>query len=239
MSSQPAEKRMNPSGTSSVAQRARRSAVEWTPPKLVASLTSSHSSRKVWAASAVGSANDSTGPTPGQRTCVRSSRRASASTSACALACARSSRSPSVASDRCASHASNGPRMAPVRIRHSTSSSASASSRTLTAPSSTSECPVSAFVPDVMAKSAPWSSGRWPSGVATVLSIAASAPAECAAATTASRSQTSRRGFDGVSTQTSVAPSQAATIRSVSVGTSRTSMPLGARSRSAIMRIPG
>jgi hypothetical protein len=65
VSSQPAEKRMNPSGTSSVDQRARRSAVEWTPPKLVASLTSSQASRNACAASAVSSANEMTGPPPG------------------------------------------------------------------------------------------------------------------------------------------------------------------------------
>ena len=117
-----------------------------------------------------------------------------------------------------------------MRMRHATSSSTSAGSRTLTAPSSTSECPLSAFVPDVIAKSAPWSSGCRPSGVATVLSTANSAPVARAAAETASRSQTSSRGLEGVSTHTSVAPSAAATIASVSVGTIRTSMPFGSRS---------
>ena len=52
VSSQPAEKRMKPSGTSSVPQRARRSAVECTPPKLVASVTSAHASRNACARSA-------------------------------------------------------------------------------------------------------------------------------------------------------------------------------------------
>ena len=47
-------------------------------------------------------------------------------------------------------------------------------SRTLTTPSSTSEWPGQAFVPDVTAKSAPWSSGWTASGVATVLSTASS-----------------------------------------------------------------
>ena len=66
VSSQPAEKRMKPSGTSSVPQRARRSAVECTPPKLVASLTSSQASRKAWACSAGRERqSEMTGPTPG------------------------------------------------------------------------------------------------------------------------------------------------------------------------------
>ncbi len=68
VSSQPAENRMKPSGTASVPQRARRSAVEWTPPKLVASATRVQASRNACAASAEGSVNATTGPTPGQRT---------------------------------------------------------------------------------------------------------------------------------------------------------------------------
>ena len=46
-------------------------------------------------------------------------------------------------------------------------------------------------------------------------------------------------GLDGVSIQTSFAPSQAATIASVSVGTSRTSTPRGASRSLATPRTPG
>jgi len=43
-------------------QRARRSALEWTPPKLVASAISSDAPRKAWARSAVASSNPITVP---------------------------------------------------------------------------------------------------------------------------------------------------------------------------------
>ena len=52
VSSIPADKRTKPSDTSSPRQRARRSAVEWTPPKLVASAISSAAARKRLARSA-------------------------------------------------------------------------------------------------------------------------------------------------------------------------------------------
>jgi hypothetical protein len=52
-------------------------------------------------------------------------------------------------------------------------------------------------------------------------------------------SQTASAGFDGVSTHTIVAPSQAATIASVSVGTNRTSTPRGASRSFATPRTPG
>jgi hypothetical protein len=72
--------------------------------------------------------------------------------------------------------------------------------------------------------------------VATVLSTASSPPV---AARTASRSQVSSRGLEGVSTHTSVAPSAAATIAAVSVRTILTSTPLGSRSLAAMLRMPG
>ena len=75
-----------------------------------------------------------------------------------------------------------------------------------TAPSTRSEWPESAFVALYITTSAPSSSGRWPSGVESVLSTASRAPAACAASATAAMSQTSSAGFAGVSTHTSVAP---------------------------------
>ena len=65
MSSMPHEKRMKPSAMSSVPQRARRSADECRPPKLVASMTSSHAARKRCAAAADASVNETTAPSPG------------------------------------------------------------------------------------------------------------------------------------------------------------------------------
>ena len=96
---------------------------------------------------------------------------------ASALALCRSSRSSSVASERWASHASNGPGMLPVCERQVRSRAASCGSPAVATPSSRSECPLSDLVPLSTERSAPWSSGRWPSGVASVLSTAVSAPA--------------------------------------------------------------
>ena len=62
VSSQPAESRMNPSDTSSPPQRARRSAVVWTLPKLVASVTSSAAARKRSALSALSRSKETTIP---------------------------------------------------------------------------------------------------------------------------------------------------------------------------------
>ena len=105
-------------------QRARRSAVEWTPPKLVASATSAQASRNAWARSALSSAKPTSGPAKaiwraaisvpdGWTTSATSSRARSSSASAVALALERSRRRPSVASERCASHASKPPAIAP------------------------------------------------------------------------------------------------------------------------------
>ena len=73
----------------------------------------------------------------------------------------------------------------------------------------------------------------------SVLSTASRAPAAWAAAATAAMSATSSPGLDGDSIQTIVAPSQAATIAAVSVGTSRTSTPRGASRSAATPRTPG
>jgi hypothetical protein len=129
--------------------------------------------------------------------------------------------------------------MAPPCERCLRSVAAQSPSRTLTAPRITSEWPESALVALYIAASAPRSSGRCPSGVASVLSTASRAPAAWAASATAAMSQTASAGFDGVSTQTSVAPSHAATIASVSVGTKRTSTPRGASRSFATLRTPG
>ncbi len=56
--------------------------------------------------------------------------------------------------------------------------------------------------------SAPWSNGRWNTGVANVLSTMSSAPAWCAASAAAVRSVIHMSGFVGVSTST-------ATVRGV------------------------
>ena len=109
-----------------------------------------------------------------------------------------------------------------------------------TPPRTRSEWPESAFVALYMTASAPRSSGRCPSGVASVLSTASRAPGGMGGIrdrgdvadverrdSTASRStRASRRA-------------QAATIASVSVGTKRTSTPRGASRSVATPRTPG
>ena len=90
-----------------------------------------------------------------------------------------------------------GPAIAPPCERCPRSASAQSRSRTATAPSTRSEWPESALVALYIAASAPWSSGRCPSGVASVLSTASRAPAAWAASATAAMSQTSSPGFDG------------------------------------------
>ena len=73
-----------------------------------------------------------------------------------------------------------------------------------------------------MDASAPSSSGRWPSGVASVLSTASRAPAACAASATAAMSQTWSAGL-AVLDPHERRPGEASTSTSVSVGTGRTS----------------
>ena len=142
-----------------------------------------------------------------------------------------------MASERWASQASKPPAIAPESVRQRRRPSARSEPRTDTAPSRTSECPHRLLVPESIAKSAPWASGCWPSGVQTVLSTASSAPAAWAASAAAAMSTTSRRGFEGVSSHTSVAPSAAAAI--CAVGTRRVWMPSGSSRSAASPRIPG
>ena len=87
--------------------------------------------------------------------------------------------------------------------------------------------------------SAPRSSGRCASGVASVLSTTTCAPAARPAAARAATSQTSSHGLVGVSTHSSVAPSSAARIAPSSLGTKRTSTPRGASCSAAMARAPG
>src|SRR5215207_7241790 len=62
VSSHPAESRMKPSGTASPRQRARRSALVWTLPKLVASVTRLAAARKRSARSSEPRSNETTAP---------------------------------------------------------------------------------------------------------------------------------------------------------------------------------
>ena len=147
---------MKPSETSSVPQRARRSAVVWTPPKLVASTTSSQASRNAWARPALSSAKPTSGPVKaiwrprspsrrGGRPRRRRRARAAAPRARSRWPSERSRRRPSVASERWASQASKPPAIAPERVRQRRSAAPRSGSRTETAPSSTSECPQSAL----------------------------------------------------------------------------------------------
>ena len=177
-------------GTSSVPQRSRRSAVAWTPPKEVASATSSHRCKNAWrgprsrARTRPGSRRTASGRTRRGRRDGRPRRPRSRSAPATASAPAldRSSRSAErrqrpVREPRL-ERAHDGPDCDRQRL----SASTSAPSRTVTAPRSTSECPHSVLVPLIIAMSAPSARHCWPSGVARVLSTATSAPAACAAA---------------------------------------------------------
>ena len=101
---------------------------------------------------------------------------ASTSATAAAFAAWRASRRSRVLIDRWPSHASNGPGVFPVLLRQRWSRANRSSSVVLTWPSSRSLCPVSALVSLPTVRSAPSSSGRWPSGVAVVLSTATIAP---------------------------------------------------------------
>ena len=104
-------------------QRARRSPDVWTPPKLVASMIIALPAKNRSTAAASASVKQTTAPTPGQRTSVTSSRPRSSAASAAAVASWRSTRTPSVASDRCASQVSTGPGIAPVSPRQARSRS--------------------------------------------------------------------------------------------------------------------
>ena len=76
-------------------------------------------------------------------------------------------------------------------------------------------------------KSAPSPSGRVPSTVAVVLSTATRAPAACATAVAAARSQTSSQGLLGDSSSTSRAPATSGPVSGRAVGTSRTRTSIG------------
>ena len=84
--------------------------------------------------------------------------------------------------------------------------------------------------------SAPSSSGRCASGVASVLSTTSKPPLACATSATAAMSTTFRDGFVGVSIQTSFDPCAASTIASVRLGTTRTSAPRASPCSAAIPR---
>jgi glycerol-3-phosphate dehydrogenase (NAD(P)+) len=138
-SSIPTDRRSSPSGTSgdSLTHRRRRSRVDSTPPSEVACVQrrtrrSTHS-----AASAVGRTMASIAPKPGSRTSTPAA--ASREASSRALAEARSIRSASVRRPRRASHASNGPGMAPSRSRRPLRTFQSSSSVTTSAPMVMSE----------------------------------------------------------------------------------------------------
>ena len=224
VSSMPQENRTNPGATASPPHWARRSTQLCTPPKLVAAVhsrlparnaataASSASSaettplgRSIWRAAR---ADEGSPARQGHRTPVTAGDAASTSVTAAALAACRASRRSSVLIDRCPSHASNGPGVLPLWLRQPCSRANSSSSAVLTWPSSRSLCPVSAFVSLATVRCAPSSSGRWPSGVAVVLSTATRAPAARAARATAAMSQTSSCGLLGVSSSTSRAPSR-------------------------------
>jgi hypothetical protein len=120
-----------------------------------------------------------------------------------------------------------------MRSRHARTAAACAGSRAATWPSTRSEWPVIAFESLTIERSAPSSSAGCRSGVASVPSTASRAPAAWTSSASVPMSSTESPGFDGVSIQTSVAPVIAARTASISVGTSRTSTPSGARWRSA------
>ncbi len=105
---------------------------------------------------------------------------------------------------RCSSHASNGPSVAPALRRQDRIRSQNGSRRAVsTAPASTSLWPLRYLVAECTTRSAPSSSGRVSTGVATVLSTATRTPAEWASSQTAARSVISHIGLAGVSTHNS------------------------------------
>ena len=106
------------------------------------------------------------------------------------------------------SHAESGERVAP-RSSEAARISAISHSGPAATPASTSECPFRYFVAECITMSAPHSSGRQFTGVATVLSTSTFAPAAWATSQIAGRSATARFGFESVSTTTSAASSHA------------------------------
>ena len=184
---------MKPSATASVPQRARRSAVEWTPPKLVASATSSSAGEE--ALRALGAVEREADERAERLHLAHGDRvvrvvgeagvadvehlrplaqpeREGQRVRALALEPQgergeRAVQHPGLerACDRAALRAVRAQPRGPL------------GSRTETAPRTRSEWPDSALVALSIAASAPRSSGRWPSGVASVLSTASRPPA--------------------------------------------------------------
>ena len=114
-----------------------------------------------------------------------------------ALAEERSTRRCRVRRPRSASHASNGPGIAPSRSRRPLSTAHSASSAVTTAPMRTSLWPARYLVAEWTTMSAPSASGCWSRGVAKVLSTTTYAPASWAAAMIVAMSASSSAGLVG------------------------------------------
>ena len=240
-SSIPALKRMKPSPTASLPQRARRSALECRPPKLVACR---HQLAGV-----------QEGVGAGVRADVEADDRADARPAHVADVVAGAQRrrrargrwppgargaGPSVASERCASHASNGPGIEPVAIRHARSASA--------------RCVVGHGdgAHDQVAVAGEVLGGAHHRVVRAELERALAQRARervvdgddarrrrAPRRSARGRSSTSSPGLEGDSSHTSVAPGSAARTASSSVGTSRTSTPLGSSTSRAMARMPG
>ena len=111
----------------------------------------------------------------------------------------------SVRIPRVSSHASKGPSTPPICARIALIRSHSGdSSRVLSVPAITSECPFRYLVAECITMSAPSSKGRVSTGVATVESTATRAPAACAISQVAAMSVIVHSGFAGVSIQISL-----------------------------------
>ena len=184
-SSMPTDIRTSPSGmvAASVFQRRRRSNVDSTLPSEVACTHSdvewvSRSARSAPVDARSRRSRRSRGSAPPRpRGAPRGGARARS-----ALACARSTRRCRVRRPRSASQASNVPGIAPTRSRRPLRTSYSWSSRTTSAPITTSLWPARNLVTECSTMSAPSSSGCWSSGVAKVLSTTTRAPASWPAA---------------------------------------------------------
>ena len=208
---------MKPSGTSSVPQRARRSAVEWTPPKLVASATSSQrveeglgalgggereaDERPEWrhlpARHSADRAGWTTSSTSSRSRSARGERRRVRARSARAAARAW-------ASERWASQASNAPGMEPDCERQRRSADGPLAVANGEGAEQDVGVPARLLVPlsigEVGAERERLLAERRQRACCRPR---ASAPAACAASDTAAMSHTSSRGFDGVSNHTS------------------------------------
>ena len=123
----------------------------------------------------------------------------------CALSHAARTRGNRVRMPRMSSHASKGPSTPPICARMDLMRSHSGvSSRALSVPAMTSECPLRYFVAECITMSASNSNGRVRTGVATVESTATMEPAACAISHVKAMSVIVHSGFAGVSIQTSL-----------------------------------